>query len=268
MSDEGAVRRSVTWVQTDAAELPPRPTTPAQALDRLHRGNQGYAQVADGGETRVRVSAQAFGLAATGSDDIEQVPFVATLSCSDARVPIELVFGQAANNVFAVRVAGNIPSSACLGSLHYAVTKLPTVQTIVVVGHTECGAISTAVDAGIDPTKYIALVEDPPLRSIVDPILAGVRIAALVLGEIEGRADAGTRAYRDELVRLTTLANAAITALVLGKDLELPVYFGVHDLQERTVGVDGANGWEPGLVAAPTSDAEVMAIMRRAAMPR
>lgn len=265
MSNEAGVRRSVSWVQGDPAELPPRPTSTKEALDRLHRGNRGYAHVGAGGETVMSVSALAFGLPAAGAEEIEQVPFVATLSCSDARVPIELVFGQAANNVFAVRVAGNIPSSACLGSLHYAVAKLPTVQVVVVVGHAECGAVSAAVDAAIDPQKYLTLVEDAPLRSVVDPILAGVRIASLVLAETEGGVDPGTPAYRDELVRLATLANAAITALVLGKDLGLPVYFGVHDLHERTVGLDGTQGWEPGLVTAPVSGAEVMAIMRRAA---
>lgn len=268
MSNEAGVRRSVSWVQGDPAELPPRPTTTKEALDRLHRGNRGYAHVGAGGETVMSVSALAFGLPAAGAEEIEQVPFVATLSCSDARVPIELVFGQAANNVFAVRVAGNIPSSACLGSLHYAVAKLPTVQVVVVVGHAECGAVSAAVDAAIDPQKYLTLVEDAPLRSVVDPILAGVRIASLVLAETEGGAAPGTPAYRDELVRLATLANAAITALVLGKDLGLPVYFGVHDLHERTVGLDGTQGWEPGLVTAPVSGAEVMAIMRRAAKQR
>lgn len=69
-----------------------------------------------------------------------QNPFATVVSCSDSRVPPELVFDQGLGDIFVVRVAGNILDSVGMGSVEYsaAVVKTPL---IVVVGHEKCGAV-------------------------------------------------------------------------------------------------------------------------------
>jgi len=75
-----------------------------------------------------------------------QSPIAAVLSCSDSRVPPEIVFDQGLGDLFVVRVAGNIASPAEIGSLEYAVEHLH-VPLIVVLGHDKCGAVAAALEA-------------------------------------------------------------------------------------------------------------------------
>lgn len=72
-----------------------------------------------------------------------QYPFAVMLSCIDSRVPVELIFDQGIGDVFSVRVAGNIVNEDVLGSIEYA-CKVVGSKLVVVMGHTKCGAISSA----------------------------------------------------------------------------------------------------------------------------
>lgn len=74
-----------------------------------------------------------------------QAPFAAVVGCIDSRVPPELVFDQQIGDIFAARVAGNFVNTDIIGSLEFA-TKLAGAKLIVVLGHTECGAVKGAVD--------------------------------------------------------------------------------------------------------------------------
>lgn len=74
-----------------------------------------------------------------------QAPFAAVVGCIDSRVPPELVFDQQIGAIFAARIAGNFVNTDIIGSLEFA-TKLAGAKLIVVLGHTECGAIKGAVD--------------------------------------------------------------------------------------------------------------------------
>jgi carbonic anhydrase len=76
-----------------------------------------------------------------------QRPFAAILSCSDSRVPPEIVFDQGLGDLFVVRTAGHTLDSAVLGSLEYAAVHLE-VPLVVVLGHTGCGAVAAAVEGG------------------------------------------------------------------------------------------------------------------------
>ena len=99
----------------------------------------------------------------------KQAPFAVLFGCSDARVPAEIIFGQLRNNLFVVRVAGNVLSDECMGSIEYAVHNLrDSIRVIVVLGHTNCGAVSAAVDTYLNPWSYLTKVASPALRSIVD----------------------------------------------------------------------------------------------------
>ncbi len=73
----------------------------------------------------------------------EHLPVAAVLACSDARVPPSVIFDQPAGSLFVVRIAGNTATPAALASLDYAVAQLG-VELIVVLGHSECGAVQAA----------------------------------------------------------------------------------------------------------------------------
>ncbi len=72
-------------------------------------------------------------------------PTAAILACSDARVPPTILFDQPAGNLFVVRIAGNSAAPSAVASLDYAVAELG-VDLIVVLGHTDCGAVTAAVE--------------------------------------------------------------------------------------------------------------------------
>lgn len=74
-----------------------------------------------------------------------QHPFAVVITCSDSRVPPELIFDQGLGDLFVVRNAGNLIDSYELGSVEYAVEHLHT-PLIVVLGHSQCGAIKAYVD--------------------------------------------------------------------------------------------------------------------------
>lgn len=78
-----------------------------------------------------------------------QVPPVAVLSCSDSRVPPELVFNQSLGAIFGVRTAGNIADDFGIASLEFAILNGWT-KLIVVLGHQNCGAVKAAL-GGADP---------------------------------------------------------------------------------------------------------------------
>jgi carbonic anhydrase len=110
--------------------------TPDQALASLREGNERF--VSDRSIKRdlmAQVRATASG----------QYPFALIVSCIDSRVPPELVFDQGIGDVFNARVAGNFASPHVIGSAEFA-TKLAGAELIVVLGHTECGAVKAACD--------------------------------------------------------------------------------------------------------------------------
>ncbi len=119
-------------------ELPALTVSPADALNDLLAGNRrfvdGESQHSDGDTSRRKELVGG------------QHPPTAILSCSDSRVPPEIVFDRGIGDLLIVRNAGNVAGPLELESLHYAVVALRT-RLIVVLGHTNCGAV-TATLAG------------------------------------------------------------------------------------------------------------------------
>ena len=76
-----------------------------------------------------------------------QKPFAVIVTCSDSRVPPEIIFDQGLGDLFVIRTAGNIVDDIGLGSIEYAVEHLG-VRLIVVLGHEKCGAVDAAVKGG------------------------------------------------------------------------------------------------------------------------
>jgi carbonic anhydrase len=109
-----------------------------------------------------------------------QHPFVVLVSCSDSRIPPELIFDQGLGDVFSIRTAGNVIGDYELGSIEYAVEHLHC-KLIVVLGHENCGAIQAYATSGDEKhddhiqslVNYIASEEEEKiipdsLRSNID----------------------------------------------------------------------------------------------------
>jgi carbonic anhydrase len=93
-----------------------------------------------------------------------QQPKVAVLSCSDSRVPPEILFDQGLGDLFVVRSAGNSADAIGIGSLEYAVEHLGSV-VIVVLGHQNCGAVKAACSGDKMPSPNLDAVVQPVLPS-------------------------------------------------------------------------------------------------------
>jgi len=108
---------------------------PAEAISKLKEGNGRYTSgnLQHPGQTSERRAE----LAKT------QHPFATILSCSDSRVPPEIVFDQGLGDLFIVRVAGNVINDEGLGSVEYSVDHLGS-RLILVLGHQNCGAVKAA----------------------------------------------------------------------------------------------------------------------------
>jgi carbonic anhydrase len=108
---------------------------PAEAISKLKEGNGRYTSgnLQHPGQTTERRTELAG----------DQHPFASIVSCSDSRVPPEIVFDQGLGDLFVVRVAGNVINDEGLGSLEYAVDHLGT-RLILVLGHQSCGAVKAA----------------------------------------------------------------------------------------------------------------------------
>ena len=112
-----------------------------------------------------------------------QNPFVVVVSCSDSRLPPELIFDQGLGDVFSIRTAGNVIGDYELGSIEYAVEHLHC-KLIVVLGHENCGAIQAYATSGKEKhndhiqtlVDYIAAEEEEKnisdsLRSNIDTLV-------------------------------------------------------------------------------------------------
>jgi len=171
-----------------------------------------------------------------------QTPFALVLGCSDARVPIEQIFDQSYNDLFVIRVAGNVLGVECLGSIDYAVNVLGgSLKLLVVLGHSSCGAVSAAVDSYLAPRDYASIAFTHALRSLVDRIQVAVRGAAAALDRLAGTAAQRHAEYKAALVEAAVYLNAAITAYDVRREVDRlaapspRVVYGVFDLVQQRV---------------------------------
>lgn len=200
-----------------------QPGTPEEAIRRLLDGNAKFIlDVSPDVAAQSTVQPVDFGsLSAVPMSAIpKQAPFCAILGCSDARVPLELVFEAGPNECFVVRVAGNILGDECLGSIEYAMHNFKdSLRALVVLGHTGCGAVSAAVDAYLKPTRHNSIAFTRSLRAVVNHVLVAVRGAAICLEAFWGAAVAADPGYRNALVEVSVYLNAALTAYHLRQEV-------------------------------------------------
>ncbi len=110
--------------------------TPRMALDILKEGNGRFIK---------NLKAQRDLLGQLNDTRDGQWPFATILSCIDSRTSAELIFDQGLGDIFSVRIAGNIINTDILGSMEFA-CKVAGSKLIVVLGHTNCGAVKGACD--------------------------------------------------------------------------------------------------------------------------
>jgi carbonic anhydrase len=116
-----------------------RPVIPArEALTRLRAGNDRYVQNVRSVDSMISHSRR--------GEVGPQAPFAIVLGCSDSRAPAEIVFDQGLGDLFVIRVAGNIVAPSQVGSVEFAAERFGT-RLVVVMGHTQCGAIDAAIEA-------------------------------------------------------------------------------------------------------------------------
>ncbi|MBV9622796.1 MAG: carbonic anhydrase [Acidobacteria bacterium] len=179
--------------------------TPEAALQQLLEGNQRFAA-----NQLMSIEHDLAILKERTAD--KQEPFAAVLACADSRVPVELIFDQTIGHIFVTRVAGNIATAEIVASLEYAVAILG-IKALVVLGHSNCGAVRAAIKADSAPGQISTLY--PPLRRAVEQS-----------GSDLGKAIEANAKIQAELLRTssTVIRDAA-------KDGKLKVEAGVYDLK-------------------------------------
>ena len=177
---------------------------PDAALEELLAGNQRFATN--------QLSSIEHDLTVLKEKTVDkQEPFAAVLSCADSRVPVELVFDQTIGQIFVTRVAGNIATPEIIASLEYGVAVLG-VKVLLVLGHSNCGAVKAAMKAESVPGQISTLY--PPLRQAVEQSGGNVDKAIHTNAKIQA-----------ELLR--TSSTVVRDAVKAGK---LKVEAGVYDL--------------------------------------
>jgi carbonic anhydrase len=154
------------WKAFADAAPPQNAISPDTALRRLLEGNARHAA----GKLYSRDFSASRAARAKG-----QYPIAAILGCADSRVAPEVVFDQGLGDLFVVRVAGNYLDNDNLASLEYAVAVLK-VPLVMVLGHTECGAVKAAIDEIKQPAPlpgHIWDIADAVRPGIINVVKAG-----------------------------------------------------------------------------------------------
>jgi len=222
----------------------PSPPNSAAALSRLNEGNRAFAALLDPTDESVEhiISVDQRDLGLGEGTLPKQRPFAAILGCSDARVPVELIFNEGPNDLFVMRVAGNGLGTEILGSIKYAVDHLGgSLKLIVVLGHSGCGALTAAVDVFLNPAEYLSLATMHSLRRIIDSHLVVVQASARRIQSKFGTQISDHPRYREALIETSITTNAALAAFSIQQELgasdpvQLKAVYGVYLLQTRQV---------------------------------
>ncbi|TFG78712.1 MAG: carbonic anhydrase [Chrysiogenales bacterium] len=137
-------------------------TTPDKAIAILKEGNVRFVS---GKATHPHTGAER--LAQAGKESQADHAYATVISCSDSRVPVELLFDAGIMDIFVVRVAGNVMDVDEAGSIEYGLVHVNT-PVLVVLGHTQCGAV-TAVTQVVQGKGHALERNIPPLVKNIEP---------------------------------------------------------------------------------------------------
>lgn len=156
--------------------MPTKNLSSQQALTLLKEGNQRFSSGLRSLEAAMSV-AKMKDLAQNG-----QNPFAIVLTCSDSRVPAEMIFDRGLGDLFVIRIAGNIVSSEIIASIEFAALNFGS-PVCVVMGHSGCGAIKAAIEvekgSGLELTKNLS-----GLVNEIIPAVKAVSFATTDAGKI------------------------------------------------------------------------------------
>lgn len=141
--------------------------SPDEAIAMLKAGNERFIT----GKATHR-HADAARLALAGKEDQGDHAYATVITCSDSRVPVEILFDAGVMDIFVIRVAGNVLDVDEVGSVEYGLAHVNT-PALVVLGHTQCGAV-TAVTNAVQGHGHQLERNIPPL---VDNIIPAVKKA-------------------------------------------------------------------------------------------
>jgi carbonic anhydrase len=198
-----------------------------------------------------------------GSDPDHQTPYAAVFSCIDSRVPAELVTGQSANDMFAVRTAGNVllpviettkvgkpaPNSAggeARSSLEYillnysvgAPTGHKTLSAVLVLGHTKCGAIAAAYDVVTKPEP----APTPSLAALVEALRPRVE---MVVKKYPKETPDRQKDIISHVNSVLTAFELKALASRLGVDTDLGIFFGTYHVSNFAIVATDLPGHRP-----------------------
>jgi carbonic anhydrase len=152
--------------------------SPDEVLEMLKEGNSRFVK----GETdHPNIDSDRIALA--GRADQGDYAYATVITCSDSRVPVELIFDAGVMDIFVIRVAGNVCNTDEVGSIEYGLAHVNT-PVLVVLGHTQCGAV-TAVTNAMQGHGHALERNIPPL---VAPIGPAVKRAMDEHADVEGAA--------------------------------------------------------------------------------
>jgi carbonic anhydrase len=216
-TDSNPAQGGVGAATTSPRERPPdaqATMSPQDALAKLRAGNARFAA----GQSRARNLPAEVRATAGG-----QYPFAVIVSCLDSRAPVEMLFDQGIGDLFNARVAGNVLNDDILGSLEFA-CKVSGSKLILVLGHSNCGAIKGAID-GVELGKLTGLLDKikPAMTQVPESVQprtakndqfvqkvaeANVRLVMQQIRQqspiLHGMLDAGTIALAGGVYDLTT----------------------------------------------------------------
>ncbi len=136
--------------------------SPAEALVMLKEGNKRFYE-----GTALRPHAGPGRLTQAGKENQGDHAYATVITCSDSRVPVEIIFDAGVMDIFVIRVAGNVADVDEAGSIEYGLAHVNT-PVLVVLGHTQCGAV-TAVTHNIQGRGHPLERNIPPLIENIEP---------------------------------------------------------------------------------------------------
>lgn len=230
---DDAIRRGATMEEV-AKLRDPVATTPEEAVRALKTGN---ARFFGGQAQRPEASA-----AERRAQILGQTPFGVVLSCSDSRVPTEIVFDQGLGDLFITRVAGNVVDRTTLGSIEYAIGHLKT-HVVVVMGHEGCGAVKAALlppevraretesiryllDQIVPSVEKLPAIRDEKAR-MREAVIANVRVQVQKLKQVEFVKDAISSKKIAVIGAFYEITSGAVDFLETEEDLRVASRLGL-----------------------------------------
>jgi|SRR5579883_1047871 len=182
--------------------------SPNEALELLYAGNRRFAagqpQAPNRDLDRLKEVAT------------EQRPFAAILACADSRVPVEILFDQGFGDLFVTRIAGNVTTPECIGSLEFG-TRVLGAKVLYVLGHTNCGAVTAAVNG---------VSKSGPINSLFQHLRGAVQAA---------KGDVSKAIQENVKTQAALLSQTSPDIAQLVNDGKLKIAGGVYNISTGTV---------------------------------